>query len=73
MCTEKQWQQLADFHFSETHGLPEKSQLYLTGISALAVVFMQDTNASTFTASAQLPHKASGKKYKAVFTLEELK
>lgn len=67
-----QWQQLADFHFNET-SLPEKAQLYLTGISALAVGFMQDTNANNFTASAELPHKATCKRYKAVFSLEEIK
>jgi hypothetical protein len=71
--TKEQWQQLADFHFKDEIGLPEKTQLYLTGISALAVGFMQETNATTFTASAELPHKQTGKKYKAVFTLEELK
>ena len=68
-----QWQQLANFHFSNAHGLPEKSQLYLTGISALAVDFMQDTNATTFECSAELPHNKSGKTYKAVFKIEEQK
>lgn len=66
----EQWQQLADFHFNET-SLPEKTQLYLTGISALAVSLMQETNATTFTASAELPHKSTGKRYEAVFTLKE--
>ena len=68
---QEQWEQLADFHFNET-SLPEKTQLYLTGISALAVRFMQETNATTFTASAELPHIPTGKRYKAVFTLEEI-
>lgn len=65
-------QELADFHFNGTP-LPEKAQLYLTGISALGQKFMEETNATTFKASATLPHIESGKKYKAVFTLEEVK
>lgn len=73
MIKPKEWQQLANFHFSEAHGLPEKAQLYLTGISALGHGFMEETNATTFTVSAVLPHIESGKKYKAVFTLEEQK
>jgi hypothetical protein len=68
----EQWQQLADFHFNET-SLPEKTQLYLTGISALAVGFMQESNATNFTASAELPHKATGKRYKATYSIEEIK
>ena len=68
----EQWQQLADFHFGDT-SMPEKVKLYLTGISALAVEFMQDTKAKTFEASAELPHKSTGKKYKATYTLEETK
>lgn len=71
MC-EGQLEQLRQFHFGET-ALPEKANLYLTGISALAVSFMQETNATSFKVSAELPHKASGKRYKAVYTLEEIK
>jgi len=48
-------------------------QLYLTGISALAVPFMQETNANTFTVSAELPHKKSGKIYQAEFKIIEVK
>ena len=68
---QEQWQQLADFHFNET-SLPEKTQLYLTGISALAVGFMQDTNTTAFNASAELPHKSTGKRYRAEFKLVEI-
>jgi hypothetical protein len=67
----EKWQELADFHFNDID-LPEKTQLYLTGISALALGLMQETNATTFTASAELPHKASGKRYKAEFKLSLL-
>jgi hypothetical protein len=70
---QEQWQQLADFHFSPITDLPEKANLYLTGISALGVEFMQDTNATRFTVSSELPHKKTGRRYKAVYTLEELK
>ena len=73
MMEKEKWQQLADFHFNDTEFmLPEKTQLYLTGISALAVGFMIETNATSFTASAELPHKESGKKYEAIFTIKEL-
>lgn len=71
--TDDQWKQLAEFHFNEETKLPEKAQLYLTGISALAIGFMQETNATSFTCNAELPHKQSGKRYKAMFTLEEIK
>jgi hypothetical protein len=67
-----QWQQLADFHFDTRSDLPEKANLYLTGISALGVQFMQDTDATRFTVSSELPHKKTGKRYKAVYTLEEI-
>ena len=71
---EHKWRQLADFHFNDKEfSIPEKTQLYLTGISALAVGFMNETNATTFTASCELPHKETGKLYKAVFTLKEIK
>jgi len=73
MIDTPQWQQLANFHFSDDYGLPEKAQLYLTGVSALAQKFMEETNATEFKASAKLPHKESGKKYRAVFTLQEIK
>jgi len=68
----EQWKELADFHFRNEIGLPEKANLYLTGISALGVQFMGETNATTFEVSSVLPHRVSGKRYKAVFTLEEL-
>lgn len=69
--TQEQWQQLAEFHFNEKSSLPEKANLYLTGISALAVQFMDETGATRFSVSSNLPHKASGKIYKAKFVLEE--
>lgn len=70
--TETLWRELADFHFNQNTGLPEKASLYLTGISALGVEFMQETNGTSFEVNADLPHKPSGKKYRAVFKLEEL-
>lgn len=74
MIEKEKWQQLADFHFNdEEFPLPQKTQLYLTGISATAVAFMNETSATKFNASCELPHKETGKTYKAVFTLEEKK
>jgi len=70
--TETLWRELSDFHFKTDIGLPEKANLYLTGISALGVQFMRETNATSFEVNADLPHKPSGKKYRAVFKLEEL-
>jgi len=73
--SEDQWKQLSDFHFrsEEEFPLPQKAQLYLTGISALGVEFMRDTNATSFSISAELPHKATGKKYKATYSIQEIK
>lgn len=71
--THDQLEELARFHYSKNLGLPEKANLYLTGISALAVNFMNETNAREFKVSAELPHKQSGKKYKATIIVEELK
>lgn len=70
---QEQLEDLASFHYSKNLGLPEKANLYLTGISALAVNFMNETDATEFNVSAELPHKKTGKIYKAVISIKELK
>jgi hypothetical protein len=69
----EKWEELAEFHFNNETNLPEKAQLYLTGISYLARNFMDETNATKFNVSAILPHKGTGKRYEAIFILKELK
>lgn len=72
MTEEHQWKELADFHFNQDIGLPEKANLYITGIAALGVQFMNETNATSFEVKSVLPHRQSGKKYRAIFKLQEV-
>jgi len=68
--TEELIRELIEFHDAIDPPLPEKASLYLTGISALAMQSMDETNATSFECSSVLNPKGTDKKYKSVFRME---
>lgn len=64
-------EQLVEFHESKDISTAEKAGLYLSGVSALSIETMNETNASEFKISATVNQKDTGKTYQYVFTITE--